>query len=105
MSFQAALQFAEQVLPQRGDFQEGLRQATSPQEFTAKFIEMAQGSGITLTESDVALALAQRKINDLAEQPTSEKIFDIAGSQQVECPLGTRFTACFTVSGCWRSIC
>jgi len=105
MTFQAALEFAEQVLPQRGDLQEGLRQSSSPEEFTARFIEMAQGSGITVSESDVALALAQRKINDLVEKSTSEKIFDFAGSQQVECPMATNFSVCFIVSDCWKSIC
>ena len=83
--------------------QEQLAAAPDQESFTEMAVRLGKENGYTFTAEDVNNFINQKRQEANNAELSIEDLQAVAGGKS--CPLDTRFTACFLVSGCWGSKC
>lgn len=103
MSVENVTRFYEEVLQKNEQMVGRIQGADSPEAFSQMCVQLGQENGYNFTAKDVVAFLSQKKIS---EAPLDDRDLEaVAGGKGGSCPANTRLTVCFTVSGCWGSVC
>ncbi|MEH2382708.1 MAG: Nif11-like leader peptide family natural product precursor [Nostoc sp.] len=95
--FYILVQNSEQLQQQLGAIQDS-------QIFNETAARLGQENGYSFTADEVDTFLKEKTQESNAELSDRE-LEAVAGGKGGPCPLNTKFTACFLVSGCWGSKC
>ena len=103
MSVENVAKFYEDVLQNNDQMIGRLQGAESPEAFAQMSVQLGQENGYNFTARDVVAFLSQKKISE--GTLNDQDLEAVAGGKGGSCPANTRLTVCFTVSGCWGSVC
>ncbi|MFK0730072.1 MAG: Nif11-like leader peptide family RiPP precursor [Gloeotrichia echinulata GP01] len=95
--FYILVQNSEALQQQLGAIQES-------EVFNETAARLGQENGYSFSAEEVDTFLNEKKQQSNAELSDRE-LEAVAGGKGERCPINTRFTVCFLVSGCWGSRC
>ena len=104
MSVENVEKFYTEAVQSNVQLKEQLNGAETPDSFVQQTVQLGQENGYTFTSKDVVAFLSQKK-TEASSGLSDQDLEAVAGGKGGSCPFGTKLTTCFTVSGCWESVC
>lgn len=91
------------------ELQQQLGAVENEESFNEMAVQLGQENGYTFTAEDVK-AFINQKSQEANPELSEQELEAVAGGKyqsdaSIPCPANTQFSVCFTVSGCWTSIC